>query len=152
MKKNILPLLLIAGAGIGFYFYNKNKGAKQLETDKEAEQSQETAKEGEQLPSSTEVDAVIDTKQQNLSVSEAIAKGKELATGLQNANIVIKTPAGMPNINITKGAKFFKGSKKRKIKKTMAKNCAKIKNAKRRKACIKAKAGLGLKYLAPRFI
>lgn len=150
MKKQTTNLLLFAGAGAIAYFLFKGKsGARMLETPAEAEATEETGKGAETMPEQTEVDTVIDTTKTGTPVRVAIQQAKELASALKDANIVIKTPAGQPNISVRKG---FKKRLKRRTKKVMARNCAKIKNPKRRKRCELAKRKLASQFLRPRFI
>jgi hypothetical protein len=150
MKKQTTTLLLIAGAGALAYYFFKNKGAaRMIESGEEAEATQETGKGSETMPEQTEVDTVIDTTRTGTPVATAIRQAKQLATALQDANIVIKTPAGQPNISVRKGRKK---RLKRKAKRTIQKNCAKIKNAKRRQRCEMAKMKLASQFLRPKFI
>lgn len=148
MKKQTTNLLLLAGAGALAYFIFKGKksGARMIESEAEAAESTETGKGSEAMPEQPEVDAVIDTTKTGQTVREAIQQGKELAAALKDANIIVKTPSGQPNVAIRKGAKgklrdrIKAAREKRKAKRLMKRakrygNCAKIKSAKRRKRC-----------------
>ncbi len=149
MKKQTTTLLLLAGAGALAYFIFKGKksGARMIESEAEAADSEETGKGAENMPAQPEVDAVIDTTKTGQTVSQAIQQGKELATALQDANIIVKTPDGQPNVAIRKGSKvkaFFerrrakrKARKGKRLIKRVKKfgECSKIKNARRRKRC-----------------
>lgn len=117
MKKQTKNLLIFAGVGAVAYFLLKNKGAsaRMIESEAESAQTKETAKEAEKMPEMAEVDAVIDTAKTGQTVKQAIDSGKKLAETLKDANIVIKTPKGMPNISIKKGGK--KTSRRKQLRK-----------------------------------
>ena len=146
MKKQTTTILALAGVGALAYFLLRNKGARMIESGKEAEESEETGKGAETMPQQTEVDAVIDTTKTGTPVSVAIKQAKELANALQDANIIVKTPSGQPNVSVRKGRKK---RLKRRAKKVMAKNCAKIKSKRRRQRCEMAKAKLASQFLRP---
>lgn len=152
MKKQTTTLLLIAGAGaLAYYFFKNKSGARMIESGEEAEATKETGKGAETMPEQTEVDTVIDTTKTGTPVQTAIKQAKELATALQDANIVIKTPAGQPNISVRKGRKRrLKRRQARKGKRIIARNCAKIKSAKRRQRCEMAKQKLASQFLRPK--
>ena len=153
MKKQTKTLLMIAGAGaLAYYFFKNKSGARMIESADQAEASEETGKGSDKMPAQAEVDTVIDTTASGTPVATAINQAKQLANALQDANIIIKTPAGQANIAVRKGRKrkFFGGGK-RKAKRIIAKNCAKIKSAKRRKRCEIAKAKLASQFLRPKF-
>jgi len=153
MKKNTTTLLLIAGAGaLAYYFFKNKSGARMIQSEAEAEGTQETGKGAETMPAQTEVDTIIDTEKTGLPVATAINQAKQLATALKDANIIIKTPKGMPNISIRKGAKKrLKRRATRQAGKVLKRNCAKIKNTKRRQRCEMAKAKLASQFLRPKF-
>lgn len=154
MKKQTTNLLLLAGAGALAYFLFKGRktGARMIESEAEAEASEETGKGAEQMPAQPEVDAVIDVTKTGQTVRQAIQQGKELAAAIKDANIIIKTPAGQSDIAIRKGAKSKwrerlkakrAARKKKRLTKRYAK-CAKIKNVKRRRRCEIAKQKAGI--------
>lgn len=120
-KKTGTILALAAGAGLLYVLYKKKSGARMIESADEAAESEETGKGSKEMPEQAEVDHVIDTTRSGAPVTTAIRQAKELAAALQDANIVIKTPDGQPNISVTKGAKrlnvFDKLKAKRKAKK-----------------------------------
>ena len=113
MKKNTTLLLVGAVAVALFMFKDKlGFGKKESAEDDDKEPMDEKEK--------SKVDAVIEPSKSGLSMPQAIEKAKEVASTLQNANVVIKTPAGMPNISIKTG-------KKKKSKKKSGKGRAKAK-------------------------
>jgi len=121
MKKSTGKILAFAAAGAVAYLLLKNKnGARMIETSEDAAAESETGKGSEQMPEQAEVDHVIDTTSSGTPVTTAIRQAKELANALQDANIIVKTPAGQPNISVTKGTKrpglFAKFKAKRKAK------------------------------------
>jgi hypothetical protein len=66
------------------------------------------------------VDAVIDASK--TGTTKAMEQAKEVANTLKDANVVIKTPSGMPNITIRTGKK-----KKSKTKKSSSQRKAQAK-------------------------
>lgn len=162
MKKQTTTLLLLAGAGALAYFLFKGKksGARMIESEAEAEASEETGKGAEQMPAQPEVDAVIDVTKTGQTVSQAIQQGKELATAIKDANIIIKTPKGQSDIAIRKGAKAKRRGKRllRRGKRLMKRakkygDCSKIKSQRRRRRCEMAqqKAGASAATLLSKF-
>lgn len=160
MKKNTQTILLIAGAGALAYYFLKNKsGARLIQSESEAESTEETGKGAETMPTQTEVDAVIDTVKTGMPVVTAINQAKQLATALKDANIIIKTPKGQPNISVRKGAKKrLKKRATRKAKRIMRRakrygDCTKIKSSRRRKRCeiSQQKAGIATGNQLSRF-
>lgn len=163
MKKQTTTILLLAGAGALAYFLFKGKGsgARMIESEAEAEASEETGKGAEQMPEQPEVDAVIDVTKTGQTVRQAIQQGKELATAIKDANIIIKTPKGQSDIAIRKGAKSkFKdrlraAKAKRKVKRSLRKgkrlmkrakkygDCSQIKSQRRRRRCEMAQQKAG---------
>lgn len=153
MKKQTQTLLIVAGAGALAYFLFKGKSsARMIESAEEAAESTETGKGAEKMPQQTEVDAVIDVTRTGQTVTQAIKQGKELATALKDANIIIKTPKGRPNIAIKSGTKkrVKRAADKavRKGKKLLAKakkygDCSKIKSKGKRKRCEMAQQKAG---------
>jgi hypothetical protein len=155
MKKSTGTILAIAAAGaIGYYLYKSKSGARMIESSEEAGESEETGKGSEKMPAQSEVDHVIDTTASGTPITTAIRQAKQLATALQDANIIVKTPDGEPNVSVTAGSKrpgLFaklkakrkarKGRRKAKVsakflsryKKAAALDCSKYKKAKKTK-------------------
>lgn len=122
MKKQTKTLLVFAGIGAAAYFLMKGKsGAKMIETEEDAGQT-EKGKGSESMPEQAEVDHVIDTTRSGAPVSQAIRQAQQLATSLENANVLVKTPEGQPNVSVTSGSarkSFFeklKAAKERRLK------------------------------------
>lgn len=173
MKKQTTTLLLLAGAGALAYliFKGKKSGARMIESESEAEASEETGKGAENLPAQPEVDAVIDVTRTGQTVTQAIQQAKQLATALKDANIIVKTPDGQSNVAIRKGAKGrfidrLKAAKaKRKAKRGLRKgkrlmkrakkygDCTQIKSQRRRRRCEMAqqKAGASAAAMLSKF-
>lgn len=115
MKKNLTPILLLAGAGAVAYFFLKKSPSLQsqkllAEGEGEGEQPEPAGKDAditktEGTPDNTEVDATIDTTKTGGSVATAIKQAKAVSQGIKDIAILIKTAPGMPNILYRKGKK-----------------------------------------------
>lgn len=136
--KKTTQIALLAGAGVLAYFLLRKKGAEQIESAEEAKESEETSKEGKKLPTDTEVDAVVDSRKFPTTY-QAVEHAKELATELKNGNVIVKTPLGEQNIQITTGAKKLQkliGKKRGKKKKRLSleeRKTAQLEKIKKRK-------------------
>ena len=111
MKKNLKPILLIAGVGAVAYFIfkgSKSTASQRMLTEGESETPEpitETGKEVATTPSGEEIDATINTKDTGGSVQSAIQQAKDITTGIKDVVLLIKTKAGQPNILFRKGKK-----------------------------------------------
>jgi len=114
MKKNS-TLLLVGAVAVALFMFKDKLGFGKKESDDDKDETPMDEKEKQK------VDALIDVAKSGITTSQAIDKAKEIANTLQNANVVIKTPSGTPNISIRTG-------KKKKSKKT-GKGKAKVKKA-----------------------
>lgn len=106
MKKSTNILIFGAIAVALFMFkdklgFGKKSSADESDDDKEPMSEKEKEKK----------DAVIDMVKSGLTLPQAVEKAKEVAQTLKDANVVVKTPANVPNVTIRTG-------KKKKSKKT----------------------------------
>lgn len=97
MKKS-KTLLIVGAVAIALFMFKDKLGFGKKSEDSEDDKEPMDDKE------KNKVDAVIDASKSG-STSKAIEKAKEVAQTIQDANVVIKTPAGMPNIAIRTGKK-----------------------------------------------
>jgi hypothetical protein len=105
----IKPIYLIGAAALAAYlFRDKLFGAKLPQTEVEPQEA-------------AQPDAVIDTMKTGQTVTQAISTAKEIAKGLNDVKVLIKTPEGQKNILLRK--------KKRADKKT----ARKLRRTKRRR-------------------
>jgi hypothetical protein len=96
----IKPIYLIGAAALAAYlFKDKLFGAKPSGEVDQAEASQP--------------DTVIDTTKTGQSVSQAIDAAKQIAQGVKDIKVLIKTPRGQKDISYTKGAKKPRRRKRR---------------------------------------
>ena len=96
----IKPIYLIGAAALAAYlFKDKLFGAKPSGEVDQAEASQP--------------DTVIDTTKTGQSVSQAIDAAKQIAQGVKDIKVLIKTPRGQKDISYTKGAKKPRRKKRR---------------------------------------
>ena len=116
MKKNS-TLLLVGAVAVALFMFKDKLGFGKKASADESDNDETPMDEKEKQ----KVDALIDVAKSGITTSQAIDKAKEIANTLQNANVVIKTPSGTPNITIRTG-------KKKKSKKT-GKGKAKVKKA-----------------------
>lgn len=113
MKKNLTPILLLAGAGALAYFFLK--GGKSATSQRMLDEGEQTGegegakaiytKQNETTPDGQEIDATIDTTKTGQSVQSAIQQAKELASGIKDIAVLIKTKRGKANVLYTKGRK-----------------------------------------------
>ena len=98
----IKPIFLIGAAAVAAYiFKDKLFGAKQ--PDSEVDQAD-----------GGKPDAVIDTTKTGQSITQAVATAKQIAQGVQDIKVLIKTPDGQKDLSYTKGAKKPKRKKRKK--------------------------------------
>jgi hypothetical protein len=96
----IKPIYLIGAAALAAYlFKDKLFGAKPSGEVDQAEAAQP--------------DTVIDTTKTGQSVSQAIATAKQIAQGVKDIKVLIKTPKGQKDLSYTQGAKKPRRRKRR---------------------------------------
>lgn len=130
MSKNTTRNLLIAGVGIfaaykfGLFGSAASAQAKSLEDTDDSSES----------PEARQVDAVIDTEQQRMSVPQAIDVARDIVSTAKDAAVIIKTPEGQQNVAVTSGKKrgLFKFLKGKKKKKKIKMSSARMKELRRR--------------------
>lgn len=139
-------LLIWAALAAGAFFLMRPGGALAIKKGGEAEEPDITPEPGE-TPEAKQLDAVIDVQKEKISVPEAIDRARDIATTVQDAAVLIKTPDGQSNIAVTTGKKrrIFKGKRRKPIKISKqtqkkllaeaAKKCSKVKGQKARLAC-----------------
>jgi hypothetical protein len=117
----IKPIYLIGAAAIAAYlFRNKLFGAKMPTSEIDQQDA-------------ANPDAVVDTTKTGQTVSQAIETAKQIAQGVQDVKVLIKTPRGEKDITLTKGAK--KPRKKRAARPARAdKRAARLEKRAARKA------------------
>lgn len=105
----IKPIYIIGAAALAAYmFRDKLFGSKQPD--------------GEISPAEAALpDAVVDTEKTGQTVSQAIETAKQIAQGVQDIKVLVKTPKGQKDIALTKGKKKPKKRKAHKRKKKKAK-------------------------------
>ena len=109
-KKN--TFLLIGAAALAYFVFRPGGIiAKQTQKTPNIDEMDET-------PEVKQLDAVIDTEKEKISVPEAIDKARDIATPAQDVAVIIQTPSGTSNIAVTTGKKrrLFKGKAKSKIR------------------------------------
>lgn len=107
----IKPIYLIGAAALAAYLFKdklfgKSAAAKEI-TDSEIEPA-EAAK----------PDAVIDTTKTGQTVTQAVEAAKQIAQGVKDIKVLIKTPAGQKDVTVTSGYKKPLHKKRKKKKKT----------------------------------
>ena len=104
MKKNITPLLLLAGAGVALYLYNKKQSGEAQKEDSESPtiEEKETA------------DAVV-TASSPAKVSEAVEQAREIASTVKDAVISVKNDVGETVAVVTSGEATTEKAKSRKL-------------------------------------
>lgn len=98
MKQN--NLMTIALVGVGLIAANKMGLFGNKQTGKNTDDDDTT-----ETPEAKQVDAVIDTEKQNMSVPAAIEAARDIVNNVKDAAVLIKTPDGQQNIAVTSGEK-----------------------------------------------
>jgi hypothetical protein len=89
----IKPIYLIGAAALAAYlFRNKLFGAKMPTSEIDQQEA-------------ANPDAVVDTTKTGQTVTQAIETAKQIAQGVNDVKVLIKTPRGEKDITLTKGAK-----------------------------------------------
>jgi hypothetical protein len=97
----IKPIYLIGAAALAAYlFRDKLFGAKLPQTEVEPQEA-------------AQPDAVIDTMKTGQTVTQAISTAKEIAKGLNDVKVLIKTPEGQKNILLRKKKRADKKTARR---------------------------------------
>lgn len=116
----IKPIYLIGAAALAAYLFKDKlfgKGAASKEVSDTEVDLSEASKE--------KPDVVIDTTKTGDTVKQAVETAKTISEGVKDIKVLIKTPAGTKDVQITKGKKKPKRKKRRSKKKPSGFDAAK---------------------------
>lgn len=147
MKKNTQTILILGAVAVGLYMFKDklssafNKGDAGDDGD-DSDKGTQPASSSKSDENDEQPDAVVNIQRTGQTIQEGIETAKELASVLRDANIVIKTPDGQPNLRIKSGKKRKNTRRDRRkwlaLQKLLKRDCNKIKSKRRKARCVTA--------------